>query len=201
MPGCCPLLMWCALCVCVCRTSRFPCCSPCPSLCRSAPHHRTSTLTMMMTCRLLCALLVLALCCCPSVCAAGSEDEKDRPEEDSDSTNFNPEVTNQVTQLLSTTSISSPEIHNEGRGTEDSQKMGILASYTTGTIEETPQSQNTSNITQDQDDGESNERTEHTNTVTANGQKKAAAPTTTTSTTQAPTTSNTQAPNHDDDHP
>ncbi|KAF8289649.1 putative mucin TcMUCII [Trypanosoma cruzi] len=25
---------------------------------------------MMMTCRLLCALLVLALCCCPSVCAA-----------------------------------------------------------------------------------------------------------------------------------
>ncbi|RNC53865.1 trans-sialidase [Trypanosoma cruzi] len=39
MPGCCPLLMWCALCVCVCRTSRLPCCSPFPSLCRSAPHH------------------------------------------------------------------------------------------------------------------------------------------------------------------
>ncbi|PBJ79131.1 mucin TcMUCII [Trypanosoma cruzi cruzi] len=28
----------------------------------------------MMMCRLLCALLVLALCCCPSVCAAGSEE-------------------------------------------------------------------------------------------------------------------------------
>ncbi|EKF37589.1 hypothetical protein MOQ_002216, partial [Trypanosoma cruzi marinkellei] len=27
----------CPLCVCVCRTSRLPCCSPCPSLCRSAP--------------------------------------------------------------------------------------------------------------------------------------------------------------------
>ncbi|KAF8297904.1 mucin, putative, partial [Trypanosoma cruzi] len=27
---------------------------------------------MMMTCRLLCALLVLALCCCPSVCVTGS---------------------------------------------------------------------------------------------------------------------------------
>ncbi|KAF5219282.1 hypothetical protein ECC02_007706 [Trypanosoma cruzi] len=39
MPGCCPLLMWCALCVCVCHTSRLPCCSPCPSLCRSAPDH------------------------------------------------------------------------------------------------------------------------------------------------------------------
>ncbi|EAN88533.1 mucin TcMUCII, putative [Trypanosoma cruzi] len=28
---------------------------------------------MMMTCRLLCALLVLALCCCPSVCVMASE--------------------------------------------------------------------------------------------------------------------------------
>ncbi|EAN89802.1 putative mucin TcMUCII [Trypanosoma cruzi] len=28
---------------------------------------------MMMTCRLLCALLVLALCCCPSVCVAETE--------------------------------------------------------------------------------------------------------------------------------
>ncbi|EAN89806.1 mucin TcMUCII, putative, partial [Trypanosoma cruzi] len=28
---------------------------------------------MMMTCRLLCALLVLALCCCPSVCAKDTE--------------------------------------------------------------------------------------------------------------------------------
>ncbi|KAF5221652.1 putative mucin TcMUCII [Trypanosoma cruzi] len=32
----------------------------------------------MMTCRLLCALLVLALCCCPSVCVAGSEDKTDK---------------------------------------------------------------------------------------------------------------------------
>ncbi|KAF5219622.1 hypothetical protein ECC02_007359 [Trypanosoma cruzi] len=66
--------------VCVCRTSRLPCCSPCPSLCRSAPHHRTTTLTMMMTCRLLCALLVLALCCCPSVCVTGTGEDQ---EEDS----------------------------------------------------------------------------------------------------------------------
>ncbi|RNC38278.1 mucin TcMUCII, partial [Trypanosoma cruzi] len=33
---------------------------------------------MMMMCRLLCALLVLALCCCPSVCAAGSGDKTDK---------------------------------------------------------------------------------------------------------------------------
>ncbi|KAF5219120.1 hypothetical protein ECC02_007896 [Trypanosoma cruzi] len=32
---------------------------------------------MMMTCRLLCALLVLALCCCPSVCVTTNDDEDD----------------------------------------------------------------------------------------------------------------------------
>ncbi|EKF29189.1 hypothetical protein MOQ_007039, partial [Trypanosoma cruzi marinkellei] len=69
MPGCRPLLMCVLPSVCVSAfTSRLPCCSPCPSLCRSAPHHRTTTLTMMRNCRLLCALLVLALCCCPNVC-------------------------------------------------------------------------------------------------------------------------------------
>ncbi|RNC36221.1 mucin TcMUCII [Trypanosoma cruzi] len=38
---------------------------------------------MMMTCRLLCALLVLALCCCLSVCVADTqlEDTEDRVEE------------------------------------------------------------------------------------------------------------------------
>ncbi|EAN95541.1 mucin TcMUCII [Trypanosoma cruzi] len=35
-----------------------------------------TTLTMM-TCRLLCALLVLALCCCPSVCVTESSGEQD----------------------------------------------------------------------------------------------------------------------------
>ncbi|KAF8280583.1 putative mucin TcMUCI [Trypanosoma cruzi] len=33
---------------------------------------------MMMTCRLLCALLVLALCCCPSVCVTGSANDKEQ---------------------------------------------------------------------------------------------------------------------------
>ncbi|KAF5217050.1 hypothetical protein ECC02_010112 [Trypanosoma cruzi] len=62
--------------VCVCRTSLLPCCSPCPSLCRSAPHHRTTTLTMT-TCRLLCALFLLALCCCPSVCVTATGEDQD----------------------------------------------------------------------------------------------------------------------------
>ncbi|EAN93303.1 Mucin-associated surface protein (MASP) [Trypanosoma cruzi] len=37
----------------------------------------------MMTCRLLCALLVLALCCCPSVCVRATGGEKDVKSSDS----------------------------------------------------------------------------------------------------------------------
>ncbi|KAF8296731.1 putative mucin TcMUCII [Trypanosoma cruzi] len=33
---------------------------------------------MMMTCRLLCALLVLALCCCPSVCVTATGEDPDK---------------------------------------------------------------------------------------------------------------------------
>ncbi|KAF8303729.1 putative mucin TcMUCII [Trypanosoma cruzi] len=142
---------------------------------------------MMTTCRLLCSLLVLVLCCCPSVCGTTSEDEKDRSEEDSIPTISMPDEPGQETESPSTTP-SPPKNNEEWRGTEQS--------HTTGTITETPQSQNTSNNTQGQDGGKSNGQTEHTNTVTANEQKKAAAPTTTTtSTTQAPTTTTTtQAP-------
>ncbi|EAN95006.1 putative mucin TcMUCII [Trypanosoma cruzi] len=38
----------------------------------------------MMTCRLLCALLVLALCCCPSVCGADTDTESADVTEDVD---------------------------------------------------------------------------------------------------------------------
>ncbi|KAF8303741.1 putative mucin TcMUCII [Trypanosoma cruzi] len=136
----------------------------------------------MMTCRLLCALLVLALCCCPSVCAAEEEDKTELKTVLKDAERKGQD---HVTELPTP---SPPENNEEGRGTEQSQ--------TTGAITETPQSQNTSNNTQGQDGGKSNEQREHTNTVTAIEQKKAAAPTTTTtSTTQAPTTTTTtQAP-------
>ncbi|KAF8286502.1 putative mucin TcMUCII [Trypanosoma cruzi] len=40
----------------------------------------------MMTCRLLCALLVLALCCCPSLCAADSPEKPSVPEGQVDGT-------------------------------------------------------------------------------------------------------------------
>ncbi|KAF5220128.1 Mucin-associated surface protein (MASP) [Trypanosoma cruzi] len=42
-----------------------------------------TTLTMMTMCRLLCALLVLALCCCPSVCVRATGGEKDVKSSDS----------------------------------------------------------------------------------------------------------------------
>ncbi|KAF8303623.1 putative mucin TcMUCII [Trypanosoma cruzi] len=135
----------------------------------------------MMTCRLLCALLVLALCCCPSVCVAdANEDTAGKSGKDSVSTNSKPEGKGLVTESPGKTP-SPPENNEEGRETEKS--------HTTGTITKTPQSQNNSNNTQDQDGGKSNEQTKGTNTVTANEQKKAAAPTTTTTTTtKAPTT-------------
>ncbi|EAN98911.1 putative mucin TcMUCII [Trypanosoma cruzi] len=44
-----------------------------------------TTLTMMTTCRLLCALLVLALCCCSSACAAGSTGVNKAPVDDNKS--------------------------------------------------------------------------------------------------------------------
>ncbi|KAF5217528.1 hypothetical protein ECC02_009584 [Trypanosoma cruzi] len=66
MPGCCPLLMWCALCVCLPHLSSPLLLSMSLTVqISSTPLNDTLT---MMTCRLLCALLVLALCCCPSVC-------------------------------------------------------------------------------------------------------------------------------------
>ncbi|PBJ68753.1 mucin TcMUCII [Trypanosoma cruzi cruzi] len=147
----------------------------------------------MMTCRLLCALLVLALCCCPSVCVTESEDPTGKSGKGSVSGIPKPDGPGQVTELRSTNSPLQ-EIKVEGRGTEDSQKIETLASNITSTITETPQSQNSSNNAQNQDDGGYNGQTEHTNTATANEQKKADAPTTTTAAPKAPSTTTTEAP-------
>ncbi|KAF8304355.1 putative mucin TcMUCII [Trypanosoma cruzi] len=139
---------------------------------------------MTTTCRLLCALLVLALWCSPSVCLTVDNDTDDKTKQGSVPTNSMPDEQKQVTDPPSKTPP--PENNEEGRGTGQSQE--------TGTITKTPQSQNTSNNTQGQDVGKSNEQTEHTNTVTANEQKKAAAPTTKAPTTTTTTTTTTQAP-------
>ncbi|KAF5216651.1 hypothetical protein ECC02_010551 [Trypanosoma cruzi] len=49
---------------------------------------------MMMTCRLLCALLVLALCCCPSVCASGDTPEVEASSKTTTKNTTQPPVTN-----------------------------------------------------------------------------------------------------------
>ncbi|RNC32052.1 mucin TcMUCII, partial [Trypanosoma cruzi] len=53
---------------------------------------------MMMTCRLLCALLVLALCCCPSVCVKTSEGKAEKSGKVSVSGNPKPEGQVHVTK-------------------------------------------------------------------------------------------------------
>ncbi|PBJ78111.1 mucin TcMUCII [Trypanosoma cruzi cruzi] len=76
---------------------------------------------MMMTCRLLCALLVLALCCCSSVCAAESTEEADPstdsdPQEDEGRTNGKQKGTSGNSDLTTKES----KVESEG-GTQDIQ--------------------------------------------------------------------------------
>ncbi|EAN98834.1 putative mucin TcMUCII [Trypanosoma cruzi] len=167
----------------------------------------------MITCRLLCALLLLTLCCCPYVCMTQSEDKAGKAGKDSGSTNSNPEGQDHLTESPGKTP-SPPEKNEEGRGTEDSQKMETLASHTTATVTETPQPPNTSHNTQDQDDGKpttedagidksnmSNEQNEKENaptatttTTTTKAPSTTTTTTTTTNTPEAPSTTTTRAP-------
>ncbi|EAN85736.1 mucin TcMUCI, putative [Trypanosoma cruzi] len=58
---------------------------------------------MMMTCRLLCALLVLALCCCPSVCVSDQSAAQPVPE------GFSITTTTTTTQAPTTTTTSTTQ--------------------------------------------------------------------------------------------
>ncbi|PBJ79613.1 mucin TcMUCII [Trypanosoma cruzi cruzi] len=157
---------------------------------------------MMMTCRLLCALLVLALCCCPFVCATdANKDGKDRSEEGSDPMKSMLEKPGQETELPSTNSPS-PGAKKENKGTKPVENTALHTSQTTGTIKETAEPQSNLNNTQEEDDVKSTEeRTENTKTDRTNEQNEkpnAMNTTTTITTTQAPstttTTTTTQAP-------
>ncbi|KAF8304207.1 putative mucin TcMUCII [Trypanosoma cruzi] len=59
----------------------------------------------MTTCRLLCALLVLALCCCPSVCASATPE---KPKVDSNASDSSPSGTG-VQEALQATSQPGPQ--------------------------------------------------------------------------------------------
>ncbi|PWV01109.1 putative mucin TcMUCII [Trypanosoma cruzi] len=159
----------------------------------------------MMTCRLLCALLVLALCCCPSVFATEAKDalkdERGISEEGSDPTISTPEIQAQEIELPGSSSPS-PETKKKNKGTESVESTALHTSQTTGTMQDTAEPQSNLNKTKEKDDGKSTEeRTENTNADKANEQNEkpnAINTTTTTTTTQAPstttTTTTTQAP-------
>ncbi|PBJ71303.1 mucin TcMUCII [Trypanosoma cruzi] len=154
----------------------------------------------MMTCRLLCALLVLALCCCRFVCvtAAGSGVKEERSEKGSDLEDNQVEEPKQVTDQHSTSSSSPEEITVEG--TEHTRNKAKHTLEKTVAVTGTTGSQSNLNKVQEQEDERSiEEQTENTKTATVNEKnKKAYAPnTTTTTTTTAPrttTTTTTQAP-------
>ncbi|KAF5217736.1 hypothetical protein ECC02_009369 [Trypanosoma cruzi] len=149
----------------------------------------------MMTCRLLCALLVLALCCCPSVCATVANQDKDaETKQDSDLEDNQMEEPKLVTDQHSASSSSPQKITVEG--TEHARNTAKHTLETTVAVTGTAGSQNNSSNTKDQDHGQSTkEETENTKTVTVNKQNKKYAPTTTTEEpTTTTTTTTTQAP-------
>ncbi|EAN84723.1 putative mucin TcMUCII [Trypanosoma cruzi] len=61
---------------------------------------------MMMTCRLLCALLVLALCCCPSVCVRTDDAEG---EDDSSDPSLPPKEQSRETEPLNSNTLPAPQ--------------------------------------------------------------------------------------------
>ncbi|EAN98564.1 putative mucin TcMUCII [Trypanosoma cruzi] len=176
---------------------------------------------MMMTCRLLCALLVLALCCCPSVCTSES------PKMDDASS----ATTNTITQTPTTnkpggadgsvnshsTSSDSGLQENDQSGSSD---LGPVADNGTkagadpgaATLEKqsngpnnvvhtevkrsTTESQSGTSVSLENEDNEAEDAPTTTTTSTKVPIKSTTAPEapSTTTTTQAPTTTTTRAP-------
>ncbi|KAF8281749.1 putative mucin TcMUCII [Trypanosoma cruzi] len=150
----------------------------------------------MMTCRLLCALLVLALCCFSSFCAIEANEIKGDGAHNLNPAKPKPEVTNPVEQPPSKTPIS-PKIDVEERETESGENKALQTLQTTDKIKEKAESQSNLNQARDQEkDGKStNEESDRDETDKANEQKQKSTAinttTTTTTTTKAPTTTTT----------
>ncbi|KAF8300927.1 putative mucin TcMUCII [Trypanosoma cruzi] len=75
---------------------------------------------MMMTCRLLCALLVLALCCCPSVCASeiAIEGETDGDRASPSLTQPKPITTKPESSVLTTMTTAAQDVQKNLGGPE-----------------------------------------------------------------------------------
>ncbi|PBJ76876.1 mucin TcMUCII [Trypanosoma cruzi cruzi] len=155
---------------------------------------------MMMTCRLLCALLVLALCCCPSVCVA--EDKSEVDVEVSSHTTTTNTTTKQPTKPESPEAIPSQSSPLAGLPSEEpvlerGKTVGggdVLSVQEPAAVTEdakeakngTTGSISGNNIPTEQ----TNKKPEASSQTTTTTQ----APTTTTTTTQAPSTTTTEAP-------
>ncbi|RNE96986.1 mucin TcMUCII [Trypanosoma cruzi] len=176
---------------------------------------------MMMTCRLLCALLVLALCCCPSVCV--SEEAAASSETTTTTTTTQPGVNNIGTNIKAVekdvVQLPPPPHPSQGTGQPGSSSLETVAKPGNGGGDE-PRSTSTEGLgtnevsnalkadgnkvttgsssdkilSEEQANSESEDFTEETTTTTTTTTK--APTTTTTTTTQAPTTTTTttQAP-------
>ncbi|KAF5217492.1 hypothetical protein ECC02_009631 [Trypanosoma cruzi] len=162
-----------------------------------------TTLTMMTTCRLLCALLVLALCCCPSVCAAPDTPEKP-PNTTTTTTSQAPDPTKSgLGDDVNTTSLSlslpgspSKEPVVE-RGKTVGGEEGLTGQEAPTVTEDTkevkngttgPRSGNNPPAKQTNEESEASAQTTTKTTTTK------APTTTTTTTTHAPSTTTTEAP-------
>ncbi|KAF5216095.1 hypothetical protein ECC02_011168 [Trypanosoma cruzi] len=163
---------------------------------------------MMTTCRLLCALLVLALCCCPSVCVADAQPEGDvqgssgtitatttrlpDPNETAD-----PKTNLVVVQPPSPPDPSHPTAGEPGSpGLGSVPDQGNVGGPGPGVTAGEPQSNEVSNTLQAEGKDGMTGRQNGTNTSAGKAAQEAKDPaqTTTTTTTKAPTTTTTTAP-------
>ncbi|KAF8303809.1 putative mucin TcMUCII, partial [Trypanosoma cruzi] len=136
----------------------------------------------MMTCRLLCALLVLALCCRLSVYATPSdEDTAGNSGGNSDPTKSNLGGPNQVTQLPNTTPLP-PKVSEGGKVTAESQSDLSQAQ------DQEKDEKSTNEEADRHENDKANDQNQKTNAINAT------TTTTTTTSTTTTTTTTTQAP-------
>ncbi|PBJ76275.1 mucin TcMUCII [Trypanosoma cruzi cruzi] len=172
---------------------------------------------MMMTCRLLCALLVLAFCCCPSLCVAATQEAAATPQTTMTNTT-QPGVNNIGTNIKAVekdvVQLPPPPHPPQGNGQPGSSILEPVAKpgngggggsvpTRTGTNEVSNALKADGNkgttgppsdkiLSEEQANRESEDFTEETTTTTTTTTK--APTTTTTTTTQAPSTTTTETP-------
>ncbi|KAF8277652.1 putative mucin TcMUCII [Trypanosoma cruzi] len=150
---------------------------------------------MMMTCRLLCALLVLALCCCPSVCVTA--DVVDKANNSGEHSGLKDNQTEEPKQVTDPQSTISPLL-------KVSEVVKLTAEPQGDRIQEQDREKDEKPTNEEADGDETdnakdqNQKNNAINTTTTTTQAPTTTTTTTTTTTPAPvapsTTTTTEAP-------